>query len=199
MTFAGRAAVDASRRPLAAGARGAGRALRLQAAPPPARGAVRRAVAARAVGDRSRRRCGSGCAGWSRSLVQLVLLALILLALGDPQLSASQHGRTIAIVVDTSASMQADGRRQRPRACARRKDEAQRLVRGLGGDDEAMVVAHGRAPGAARRLSQRRARARSRRSTRSPPATRRPIWSARCALAGDALRGRQRPTLVLDR
>ena len=46
-------------------------------------------------------------------VVQLVLLALILTAILDPHLSATQHGRSIAIVVDTSASMQStDGDRK---------------------------------------------------------------------------------------
>ncbi|HEX9103387.1 MAG TPA: VWA domain-containing protein, partial [Polyangia bacterium] len=74
-------------------------------------------------------------------LVQLVLFALILTALVDPRLSATQHGRSIAIVVDCSASMQAtDGGGGRTRLQAA-QEEARRIVRGLAGDDEAMIVA----------------------------------------------------------
>ena len=40
-------------------------------------------------------------------LLQLVMLALLVLALGDPRLSQSRAGRTLVLLVDTSASMQA--------------------------------------------------------------------------------------------
>ncbi len=57
-------------------------------------------------------------------LVQLALLALVLIAIGDPHLQASQRGRTLVLVVDTSASMQAtDGGSGRTRLAAA-KDEA---------------------------------------------------------------------------
>src|SRR5262249_60780470 len=73
--------------------------------------------------------------------LQLFILLLVLAAILDPRLSASQHGRSIAIVVDTSASMQAtDGGGGKTRLAAA-QEEARRIVRGLAGDDEAMIVA----------------------------------------------------------
>jgi hypothetical protein len=40
-------------------------------------------------------------------LIQLTVLALLVFAAADPHLSASTHGRSVVIVVDASASMQA--------------------------------------------------------------------------------------------
>ena len=129
-------------------------------------------------------------------LVQLVLLALILTALLDPRLSATQHGRSIAIVVDTSASMQAtDGGGGRTRLEAA-QEEARRIVHGLAGDDEAMIVAMDARP------APRGGFARDDRALLSDIASLRATDTAAdllraLGLAGDALRGRQRPTLVL--
>lgn len=128
-------------------------------------------------------------------VVQLILLALILTALVDPHLSATQHGRSIAIVLDTSASMQATdgGNGTRLRAA---KDEAKRLVSGLAGDDEAMIV------GMDARPSPRGGFSRDDRAlvadidALAATDTSADLLRA-LALAGDALRGRQRPTLVL--
>lgn len=73
-------------------------------------------------------------------VVQLVLLLLILLAVGDPRLAASQSGRSVALLLDTSASMQAkDGAGGRARL-EEAKDAARRLVRGLGPADHAMLL-----------------------------------------------------------
>ena len=129
-------------------------------------------------------------------VVQLILLALILTALLDPRLSATQHGRSVAIVVDCSASMQStDGGGGATRLNAA-KEEARRLVRGLAGDDEAIVVAMDARPaprGGFTRddralVADIDALAATDTSADVPRAL---------GLAGDALRGRQRPTLVL--
>ena len=40
-------------------------------------------------------------------LIQLVVLALLVLSLGDPRLGRSQRGRTLVLLIDASASMQA--------------------------------------------------------------------------------------------
>jgi hypothetical protein len=71
-------------------------------------------------------------------LVQLLVLALLLLALGDPHLSQSTRGRAIVMVIDASASMQATD--VAPTRMEVAKEEARKLVRGLGGDDVAMLV-----------------------------------------------------------
>jgi hypothetical protein len=128
--------------------------------------------------------------------IQLVILALILGALTDPRLAASRHGRALAIVVDCSASMQAtDGGGGRTRLAAAQA-EARRLVRGLGGDDEAMIVAMDARP-APRGGFSRDDRALLR-DVDSLSASDTPADLLRAlALAGDALRGRPRATLVL--
>ncbi len=132
-------------------------------------------------------------------VVQLVLLGLILTALLDPRLSATQHGRSIAIVVDTSASMQAtDGRSGgggRTRLDAAR-EEARRLVRGLAGDDEAMIVAMDARPAPRGGFSRDDRALLADIDALAATDTSADLLRA-LRLAGDALRGRQRPTLVL--
>ena len=128
--------------------------------------------------------------------VQLLLLLFILGALLDPRLSASQHGRSIAIVVDTSASMQAtDGAGGTTRLAAAQQ-EARRIVRSLAGDDEAMIVAMDARPAPLGGFtSDDRA---LERDVDALAATDGAADVARAlGLAGDALRGRRRPTLVL--
>ncbi|HWE30337.1 MAG TPA: VWA domain-containing protein, partial [Polyangia bacterium] len=134
-------------------------------------------------------------------LVQLVILILILTALVDPRLSATQHGRSIAIVVDTSASMQASdgasgglgGGKTRLQAA---KDEARRLVQSLAGDDEAMIVAMDARPAPRGGFSRDdRALLADVDALAATDTAADPLRAL--GLAGDALRGRQRPTLVL--
>lgn len=128
--------------------------------------------------------------------IQLVILALVLGALTDPRLSASQHGRALAIVVDCSASMQArDGGGGRTRLEAA-QDEARRLVRGLAGDDEAIVVQMDARP-APRGGFSRDDRALLRDIDALRPSDAPADLLRALRLAGDALRGRPRPTLVL--
>lgn len=127
-------------------------------------------------------------------VVQLVLLALILTALLDPRLSASQHGRSLAIVVDTSASMQAvDVGRSRLDVA---KDEARRLVRGLAGDDEAMIVAMDARPAPIGGFTRDDRALLHDVDALAADDTAADVMRA-MTLAGDALRGRPRPTLVL--
>jgi hypothetical protein len=72
-------------------------------------------------------------------LLQLLLLALLVFALGDPRAAESVlNGRTVVVLVDASASMQAID--VRPNRLAAAKDETRRLVRGLGGADRMLVA-----------------------------------------------------------
>src|SRR5438445_3306579 len=71
-------------------------------------------------------------------LLQLALLALLVLALGDPRTAIEVvKGRNLVVLVDTSASMQAaDGGPSNGRArIDQAKDELRKLVRGLGASD----------------------------------------------------------------
>jgi hypothetical protein len=72
-------------------------------------------------------------------LLQLVMVALLVLALGDPRAKgALLGGRHIVLLIDASASMQAtDGA---PTRLASAKDEAKKLVRGLSAGDQALVA-----------------------------------------------------------
>lgn len=78
-------------------------------------------------------------------LLQLLLLALLVLSLGDPRLGRSEKGRTLVLLIDASASMQAlwpgsgdKGGRTRLELA---KAEAKAFIHSLGGDDLAVVVA----------------------------------------------------------
>jgi hypothetical protein len=73
-------------------------------------------------------------------LLQLVILSLILFGIADPHLGASARGRSLVLLIDTSASMQAltaSGRTRLEEA----KAAARGVVAGLRADDLAMVVA----------------------------------------------------------
>ena len=135
-----------------------------------------------------------------RRLISLALMLLLLLlivgAIGDPRLAASQRGRTLVLLVDTSASMQAlDGD-----GGGTRLDEAKtllrRLVRGLGSEDQAMVVALDARPQPATGLTtderQLLAAVEALRPSDAPADLERAL-----RLSADALRGQSRPMLVL--
>jgi hypothetical protein len=72
-------------------------------------------------------------------LLQLALLALLVLALGDPRAAESLlKGRTLVVLVDASASMQATD--VGPSRIAAARDEVKKIVRGLGGADRMLVA-----------------------------------------------------------
>lgn len=72
-------------------------------------------------------------------LLQLALLALLVLALGDPRAAATLiKGRNVVVLVDASASMQATD--VSPNRLAVAKDEVKRLIRGMGGADRMLVA-----------------------------------------------------------
>ncbi len=72
-------------------------------------------------------------------LLQLVLLALLLVALGDPRLAESLvEGRSTVVLVDTSASMKAVD--VAPSRLAAARAEVRRLVQGLASADRLLVA-----------------------------------------------------------
>lgn len=78
-------------------------------------------------------------------LLQLALLALLVLALGDPQPKEDlREGRHLVLLVDASASMKATD--VKPTRLAAAKAEAEKIVRGLGASDRAIVVQMGSVP-----------------------------------------------------
>ncbi len=71
--------------------------------------------------------------------LQLALLALLVLALGDPRAAESLiKGRTVVVLVDASASMQATD--VAPSRLAVAKDEVKKMIRGLGGADRMLIA-----------------------------------------------------------
>lgn len=72
-------------------------------------------------------------------LIAIAIAALMVLAAGDPRrLYQGEDGRTIVLLLDSSASMRAtDGQRAR---IDRAKEEAKKITSDLGRDDVAMVV-----------------------------------------------------------
>jgi von Willebrand factor type A domain/Aerotolerance regulator N-terminal len=78
-------------------------------------------------------------------LLQLALLALLVLALGDPKPKEDlREGRHLVLLLDASASMKAVD--VKPNRLAEAKAEAEKLVRGLGASDRAIVVQMGSVP-----------------------------------------------------
>src|SRR5678815_5239467 len=77
-------------------------------------------------------------------LLQLALLALLVLALGDPRGFVSTSSRNVVVLVDGSASMKAvdvattlDPRRTRMDEA---RDEVKKIIRGLGGSDRMLIA-----------------------------------------------------------
>jgi hypothetical protein len=78
-------------------------------------------------------------------LLQLALLALLVLALGDPKPKEDlREGRHLVLLLDASASMKAID--VKPTRLAAAKVEAEKIVRGLGASDRAIVVQMGSVP-----------------------------------------------------
>lgn len=82
---------------------------------------------------------------WSRLkrllslLLQLALLSLLILALGDPRIAGSLiQGRNVVVLVDASASMKATD--VKPTRMDQAKSEVKKLVRGLGGTDRMLIA-----------------------------------------------------------
>ena len=72
--------------------------------------------------------------------VQLLILALVVVAMADPQVPAP---RRIVLILDNSASMNvADAQ---PTRLARAKEAAGRLIAGLGSHDQAAILSAGEA------------------------------------------------------
>jgi len=78
-------------------------------------------------------------------LLQLALLGLMVFALGDPKPKEDlRAGRHLVLLVDASASMKAID--VKPNRLAVAKAEAEKIVRGMGASDRAIVVQMGSVP-----------------------------------------------------
>jgi hypothetical protein len=139
---------------------------------------------------------------WLSLLLQLCVLALLVAALGDPRLGRTAAGRSLVLIVDASASMQAvvagagGAAGPPPTRLALAKQRARELIAGLSGDDLAVVVALDGQPAPQGGLSfdARELYAQVDAVTaRDTPAD----LPAALALAGALLHGREHPTVVL--
>ncbi len=130
----------------------------------------------------------------------LAILALIFVAMLGPTLGLRDHrARTVVILLDASASMKAtDGDLERPglSRMARARERAQELIDSLGGGDLAMVM---RVDGQATPLSRFAADGPMlRKIVAGVEAADTPADLPRAlAAAADALRGRQKPMIVV--
>jgi hypothetical protein len=77
---------------------------------------------------------------WVSLLVQLVILGLLIAALGEPEPARNAEGRTIAFVIDASASMQATDVPPLGSRLDRARQAARELAAGLGPADRATVI-----------------------------------------------------------
>lgn len=72
-------------------------------------------------------------------LLQIALLALLAISLGDPRAAATLiKGRNLVVLVDASASMKATD--VAPNRLGVAKDEVKKLIRGLGGSDRMLIA-----------------------------------------------------------
>ena len=93
----------------------------------------------RVLGDRESSRLFSQLKRWLSLLVQLALLALLVLALGDPRFSVRfSESRHVVVLIDGSASMQATDEPGGRLGAAR--EATRRLISGLGPSDRMLVA-----------------------------------------------------------
>lgn len=89
--------------------------------------------------DRESSRLFSELKRWLSLLLQLVLVALMVFALGDPRLGFGRSdGKNVIVLVDASASMKAVD--ESPSRLEAAKVQLRKLVRGLGAADRALIV-----------------------------------------------------------
>lgn len=93
----------------------------------------------RVLGDRESSRLFSQLKRWLSLLLQLALLALLTLALGDPRLgAAASDARHVVVLIDASASMLATD--VAPDRLGKAREAASGLVSGLGSNDRMLIA-----------------------------------------------------------
>ena len=148
-----------------------------------------------AGGERRSERLARRLRRWLSLLVQLIFVALILLAAADPQSAKiDRSGRSLLILVDRSASMSAtdeDGTR-----LAKAHTIARELASGLGGADRAMIASFASGVAAETGFETDAARL-SAAVDRVTPSEEPGDLGRALDFAGAVLRGRPRPTLII--
>lgn len=93
----------------------------------------------RVLGDRESSKLFSRLKRWLSLLLQLALLALLTLALGDPRLgAASSDARHVVVLIDASASMLASD--VKPSRLDKAREAATGLLTGLGSNDRMLIA-----------------------------------------------------------
>jgi hypothetical protein len=128
-------------------------------------------------------------------LLQLVLLALLVFALGDPRAKeAFAGGRSLVVLVDASASMQATD--VSPSRLAVARDEVKGMIRGMGGADRMLLAQMGATVTPLGPMSGDPAEL-DRAAAALAPTDTRADFARALRFATDALRGQERPEIVV--
>jgi hypothetical protein len=128
-------------------------------------------------------------------LLQLVLLSAIVLALGDPRAAAGvREGRSLVVLVDTSASMQATD--EAPTRLEKAKAKVMDLVQGLGTADRMLVAKMDARTVPVTTMTSDQAELSEGLGRLQPTETRADLARG-VTLALDALRGAQNPEIVV--
>jgi hypothetical protein len=128
-------------------------------------------------------------------LLQLALLALLVLALGDPRAATSLlKGRHLVVLVDASASMQATD--VAPNRLGVAKEEVRKMIRGLGGADRMLIAQMDAVTSALAPMSGDTAEL-ERALDRMKPTDARADFPRALRFATDAVRGLERPEIVV--
>jgi len=150
-----------------------------------------------AGGERRSERLARRLRRWLSLLVQLVFVALILLAAADPQSETiDRSGRSLLILIDRSASMAATDEDAHGTRLAKAHTIARELATGLGGADRAMVATFASGVTAETGFETDAARLGAAVDRVAPSEEPGDLGRA-LDFAGAVLRGRPRPTLIL--
>lgn len=128
-------------------------------------------------------------------LLQLVMVALLVLALGDPKPEGHRtEGRTFVVLLDVSASMSATD--EKPTRFSAARDKLNGLIEGLASVDRMLIVSMGATPRPLTTLTDDGAVLKKALEELTPSDTAADLDEA-LRFAEDALRGQPRPEIVL--
>jgi Ca-activated chloride channel family protein len=149
----------------------------------------------RVLGDRESSRLFSQLKRWLSLLLQLLLLALLVLALGDPRFAAqSLEARHLVVLIDTSASMQATD--VSPSRLDAARDATKQLVSGMGSADRMLLAEMDASLTPLSTMTDDVAELRAALEHLRPSDTRAELGRA-LRFAEDSLRGRSHPEIIV--
>ncbi len=132
---------------------------------------------------------------WLSLLLQLLIVAALVLALGDPKPAGHRtEGRTFVVLLDSSASMSATD--EKPTRFAVAKDKLNSLIEGLASVDRMLIVSMGATPRPLTTLTDDSAVLKKALENLTPSDTGADLDEA-LRFAEDALRGQARPEIVV--